>query len=47
MSELAGDSDGKEKQRRSIIRTALVLAGVVLLIYILFIAQGFWGQYAS
>lgn len=35
------------KRRRSIIRTALVLAGVVIVIYLLFIGQGFWNYYTS
>jgi len=42
------DHEPDNRQRRkSIIRTALVLFGVVLLIYLVFVGQGIWNYFAS
>jgi hypothetical protein len=40
---LRDDQQTNEEKRRRAIRTALVLAGVVLLIYLGFIGRGFFG----
>jgi uncharacterized membrane protein YccC len=47
MSRHHSEHDNGHRRRRNIIRTALILAAVVFLIYAIFVGQGIWSYFAS
>lgn len=43
----SGSNGDRQRRRRNVIRTALLLGAVVLVIYLIFIGQGIWSHFTS